>query len=242
MKNNIIILKVIAIIIIPFLFSCSKELSRDEAEKAIKLKENLPTNENQDFQFTQTEEVNSIIPFNYLAVGQNAYYDEDLKFTKRKEAAQKAKLDNISKLPIFETLEKEGLITYSIEILDMKVARADGDISSPGNLSARGINAFGGEFGDFKCTRTVSHIGKLTETAKKYITSDNKVIVATDEFGEITGIVERKELNGAEVNYTLKRTNITPFGRILFNLTETTFNRTATFTKFDDGWRINSTN
>ena len=72
--------------------------------------------------------------------------------------------------------------------------------------------------------------------AKLYV-NGNSVKVATIEFGEVTGIVERKELNIAEVNYTTKRVNITPFGKA-YNINEETFNRSASFTKYDDGWRI----
>ena len=55
-------------------------------------------------------------------------------------------------------------------------------------------------------------------------------------FGEITGIVERKEFNIAEVNYT-DTTDFTPFGKFLG--VQQSFSHTVTFTKYDDGWRIN---
>jgi hypothetical protein len=226
-------------IIIPLLIGCSKPLSREEAANAIKQKYNLPYNETQDFQFTQYKDVSYNIPFHYMAVGSDAYNDEHRNFTKRKEAAQKAQLGDPPKLPTFETLEREGLITYTIQILNTSVAEADGDLSSPGNLSAEGVDAYGGIFYDFKCTRSFAHIATLTEEGKKYITNNNTVITSTYEFGEITGIVERKEFNTSEVNYTIRRTNITPFGRIVFNINEETYNRTETFTKYDDGWRIN---
>ena len=58
----------------------------------------------------------------------------------------------------------------------------------------------------------------------------DQIKVATIEFGEITGIIERKEFNVAEVNYTERRTNITPFGTA-YGLYEETFNRSASFTK-----------
>jgi len=135
-------------------------------------------------------------------------------------------------------LENEGLITYTIQVINISVAKADGDLSSPGNLSSHGVDAYGGIFYDFKCVRTVAHVAVPTEKGKKYITTDNKVLIATDEFEKITGIVERKEFKTAEVDYTVKRINITPFGKIIFNINEETFTRSATFTKYDDGWRI----
>lgn len=227
------------IIIIPLLFGCSKNLSREDAAKSIKQKYNLPADITQDFQFTQNQEVNYTIPFNYTAVGEKAYYDEERNFTKRKEAAQNAKLGDIQKLPIFEALEKDGLIIYSTQVINTSVAKADMDLSSPGNLGPKYHNNFGGTFYNFKCIRTIAHIATPTEKGKKYITNDNKVIVATEEFGEVTGIIESKESKSAEVNYTIRRINITPFGRIVFNLNEETYNKSETFTKYDDGWRIN---
>jgi hypothetical protein len=58
------------------------------------------------------------------------------------------------------------------------------------------------------------------------------------EFGEITGIVERKESSTAEVHYTEKVVE-TPFGTAL-GVAKGPYVRTATFTKYDDGWRLNS--
>lgn len=96
-----------------------------------------------------------------------------------------------------------------------------------------------------------SHLqGELTEKGKQYVVSAvksgdayNKYIVvkaATLDFGEITGIVEYKESNTAVVNYTYIRKNLTPFGRIAFYLQEGPNNYSHTFTKYDDGWRINN--
>lgn len=226
-------------IIIPLMICCSKPLSRENAESAIIQKEKLPFNETQDFQFTQNEDISYVIPFHYMAIGIDAYVDEKNNFTKRIIAAKNAKLSNPAKLPIFEVLEKAEMITYSIDVLNISVNTTDVDLSSPGNLGAKGNYKYGGTFGDFKCIRTIAHRATLTEKGKKYITNNNKVILATYEFGEITGIVEEKESNTAEVNYTVKRTNITPFGQLAFNMNEETYNRTANFTKYDDGWRIN---
>lgn len=87
----------------------------------------------------------------------------------------------------------------------------------------------------------------LTEKGKQYASSDEKgdsferyidVKVATLDFGEVTGILYQKELNTATVNYTYIRKDLTPFGKIAFNLTEGPITETHTFTKYDNGWRI----
>jgi len=82
----------------------------------------------------------------------------------------------------------------------------------------------------------------LTEKAKEYAVgnvqnSQVQIKVAVLEFGEITGIVEQKGSNIAEVKYNLVRKNITPFGQA-FKLNEGTISKEIIFTKYDDGWRI----
>lgn len=87
----------------------------------------------------------------------------------------------------------------------------------------------------------------LTEKGKQYATSEeygdnfNKYVdvkVSKLDFGEITGIIEYKESNTAVVNYTYIRKDLTPFGKIQFNLQEGANPYTHTFTKYDDGWRL----
>ena len=53
-------------------------------------------------------------------------------------------------------------------------------------------------------------IGSFTDKAKPYV-QGNSVKVSSIIFGEITGIIERKEFKSAEVQYTTKRTGLTPF-------------------------------
>ena len=48
------------------------------------------------------------------------------------------------------------------------------------------------------------------------------LIAAMTGFGEVAGIMEIKELNAAAVIYTLLRTGVTPFGRMLCNMQENT--------------------
>ena len=228
-----------AIVIIPIIFGCGKKLSREDAAQFIKQKYSLPIKVIQYFQFTQNQDVSCIIPFHYVAVGENAYFGEKMNFTKRKEAALNAKLSDLPKLPIFEALEKEGLIKYSIQVINTNVENID-YLSCPGNLGPKYNNQFGGTFVDFKCNRTIQHIASPTDMGKKYVANDNKVITAMEEFGEVTGIIENKESNSSVVNFTIRRINITPFGRIIFNLNQETLNKSENFTKYDDGWRINN--
>lgn len=60
------------------------------------------------------------------------------------------------------------------------------------------------------------------------------------EFGEIKGIVENPGTNFAQVEFTLLRTNVTPFGEILmgYNSQDQEIIKSQTFIKYDDGWRI----
>ena len=80
---------------------------------------------------------------------------------------------------------------------------------------------------------------KLTDEGKKYLIRDDgdKFILKACEvvFGEITGIQIQEQDKVAEANYTLIRKNITPFGS---NDSQGKENRTASFSLFDDGWRI----
>jgi hypothetical protein len=80
----------------------------------------------------------------------------------------------------------------------------------------------------------------LTDEGRKYLINESKekFIVKTCEitFGEITGIQMQEQVKVAEVNYTLKRINCTPFGNEGSQEIE---NRTDSFSLLDDGWRIN---
>lgn len=59
------------------------------------------------------------------------------------------------------------------------------------------------------------------------------------DFDQITGIIEKDANSTAEVTYTLKRKNVTPFGKIAFHLGNgVSVIKTVSFSKYDDGWRI----
>jgi len=202
-------------IIVLFMFGCSKELSRDESKKLIIQKYNFPYDETREinlFQQTSTE---------FKSTSGDAH--------------------NIPpKQGVMLNLEQAGLITYNIERTSFNTREVwwDGPLGfSAPNETVRNAHRQKGYRQEFITKETYNHIGNLTEKGRQYLAAGG-VKVAKIEFGEITGIVERKEFNIAEVNFTERRQDITPFGRAL-NIYEETFNRSATFTRYDDGWRIN---
>lgn len=124
---------------------------------------------------------------------------------------------------LFEQFQAQGVITYTA-----------------GSVIERG-------------TYSIDFTGTLTDKGKPFVVGlapneDNDsgnivskflaVKTAQLEFGEITGIVEHKESSTADVQYTEKVT-LTPFGVALAVATGP-LARTATFTKYDDGWRLNN--
>jgi len=80
----------------------------------------------------------------------------------------------------------------------------------------------------------------LTDEGKKYLLgeTDGQYVVRVCEiaFDGVTGIQEHEQSKVAVADFTLKRINITPFGE---NISQASFSRQATFSLFDDGWRIN---
>lgn len=89
-------------------------------------------------------------------------------------------------------------------------------------------------------TAVIGYEHDLTEEGKKFKvgeTDDYYPIVKTGElvFNEITGIADIMD-NVKEVHYTLKYTNLTPFGNVM--LKTGVVQETATFRKYDDGWRL----
>jgi hypothetical protein len=85
-------------------------------------------------------------------------------------------------------------------------------------------------------------IVNLTDEGKKYFASENNenfyVKCSETTFGEITGVYEKKGSDRTEVEYTVEL-KATPFGEI-FNYKSESQNRTAIFSKTDDGWTINN--
>jgi hypothetical protein len=213
------------VMIIPLLFGCSNSLTREKAEKLIMKKYNLP--------FDETRAINISL--------QTSDEFKSLSSDTHNTPSKQGEMIN---------LEKEGLITYTIERISSYTQKEWYDPNSGryGEWMEPQGNMYGESFikamfnKGYKISYiikdTYQHTGKLTEEGRKYLVSENIFKVARKEFGEITGIVERKELNISEVQYTERIKDITPFGKVL-GLYEETINKTATFTKYDDGWRIN---
>lgn len=86
--------------------------------------------------------------------------------------------------------------------------------------------------------------GQLTESGSQYFVSkiDRDFIemaVAQVDFDRVLGIREIPALNSAEVEYTEKIKKLTPVGEIYNDLNiGKTYNVTAIFIKYNDGWRI----
>lgn len=91
---------------------------------------------------------------------------------------------------------------------------------------------------------------ELTPKGKTYLKSEIKtagyekyvmVKMAELHFHEITGIRTDAEDKNAYVEYTVKRTGLTPFGEI-GGLQEELIPKNARFIKYDDGWRLHKPN
>ncbi len=82
---------------------------------------------------------------------------------------------------------------------------------------------------------------ELTEMGRKYlINEDNNlysVMLWETDVNEITGIKEMPEQKLAQVDYTISNKGITPFG-LIFSDKNNISNKSAHFSLYDDGWRI----
>lgn len=82
---------------------------------------------------------------------------------------------------------------------------------------------------------------ELTEAGRNYLMNENEKAFVVNlwetDVNEITGIQERLEFKVAQVEYTLINKKITPFGSI-FSDKNNEAKRTADFSLYDDGWRI----
>lgn len=81
----------------------------------------------------------------------------------------------------------------------------------------------------------------ITELGKKYLVQydaeyNPTVILGDLTFDEITGISKNDQSN-TEVHFTLKYSNLTPFGEVLLG-NNSTVQKVTYFKKYDDGWRI----
>jgi hypothetical protein len=128
-------------------------------------------------------------------------------------------------LRTWEKYKNVGLLTYS-------------DYGTPQSPSGFSKVTLGGDVYGFKA--------ELTPKGKEYFLEEvetNIILVklADIEFGKITGVKTNPERNTAQVEYTVKRSNITPFGE-LQELQEETIPKYASFEKYDDGWRLHKPN
>jgi len=86
--------------------------------------------------------------------------------------------------------------------------------------------------------------GQLTEEGKQYFVSEisNEFIVmaiAKVELEAVTGVREIPAINASEVEYTEKIVEVTPVGEIFNDISVgKTYNVTATFNKYNEGWRV----
>ncbi|MBU1014085.1 MAG: hypothetical protein KKG99_13885 [Bacteroidetes bacterium] len=93
-------------------------------------------------------------------------------------------------------------------------------------------------------TRGYGCYGQLTEFGSQYQIGkiNNQFIImaiAKVDFDKILGIKEIPMLNTAEVEYSEKIIEITPAGEIYYDISiGKTNNVTATFVKYNDGWRL----
>lgn len=99
------------------------------------------------------------------------------------------------------------------------------------------------ECGDSWVTHTIT----MTDEGTKYVVSEDnanfKVLSATFDIDEITGIIQEKDAVKATVEYKIKQVNQTPFGKFwdknCFDISES---HKANFVKYDDGWRLEGYN
>jgi hypothetical protein len=122
---------------------------------------------------------------------------------------------------LLERLQAQGVITYT---------------SKPATDPSGDVVVFAGTITD-KGKPLVLGLAPNQNGDPNNINSEFLTVkTAYREFGEITGIVEHKESSTADVQYT-ESVAPTPFGVALAVSTEP-LAYTATFTKFDDGWRL----
>jgi hypothetical protein len=221
--------------------ACNSKLERSDAEYQIKEHLKLPYQDIRNFQSSEIKEIKYTVPFKYYpeyiknqtSWGYVTYSENtDLRIVKQEEAVRNAKIGNPPRIELFTKLEQAGLIEYSIDVVHTEIQRQHYPYSE---LTKKGYVKY---YGNLECLGNAYHNATFTSKGKEFTLSNGQVITSTIEFGEITGIIQSENGNSARVEFTLNRTNITPFGRIVFNLKEDHENRILDFIKYDDGWRI----
>lgn len=215
----------LAILVILLISSCTKPLTLDVAKDLIIQKYQYPQVDIRNYELSTTKEY-------------------DLISTKEKISTSDY---TPPKLKFLSELENAGFITYSFDLLSANVygSRWDGVGDEAGPGFTREIKYFTGKKTGRRHTYLIKaiykHSGILTEKGKQDFIDENRFKVSNTAFGEITGMVESKELNITEVKYT---TIVTPtsFGQAIFNIQGQTIEDSVEFRKYDDGWRIEKTN
>jgi len=104
---------------------------------------------------------------------------------------------------------------------------------------SKGLISIGSMTEDGNCPAAWATVS-LTNEGKKYLAAGvGEVKVFDRSFGELTGIQTNEQVKAAKADYTVKMINVTPFGS---NVSIEPLSRTATFSLFDDGWRIDPAN
>ena len=209
---------ILILIAIPLLNSCNKELSREEAQKLIIQRYNFPRDN---------------------VRGYTMGFDETCKLvsiTKDVSSFFPSKRNDLL------ALERAGLIKYNITLVSSTVtgetwwdrAAGGGGYSSP-------LDYFTGKDANrihkFDIMATYRHNAILTDKGKQDYVGVNSFRVSKTEFIKITGIVKTDGINMTEVKYITTETP-TLFGLIVFSMQGHTDEMSATFRKYDDGWRI----
>ena len=223
MKNlNFISVRFISLILIliaiPLLTSCNKKLSREEAQKLIIQKYNFPRDNVRQYTmgFEETCKLTSI--------------------TKDVSSFFPSKRNDLL------ALERTGLIKYNITLVSSTVTGETWwDRTAGGGGYNSPLDYFTGKDANrihkFDIMATYKHNAILTDKGNKDFLGGNSFRVSKTEFIKITGIVKTDGLNMTEVKYITVETP-TLFGLTVFNMQGNTNEATASFRKYDDGWRI----
>jgi hypothetical protein len=104
---------------------------------------------------------------------------------------------------------------------------------------SKGLITIGESSGKSGACHSLGATTTLTDEGKKYLVTRTGGVseVRTNDvaFGEVTGIQVNEQFKVAEVDYTLKNVNLTPFGS---GTSTAPIVQKAMFRLFDDGWRL----
>lgn len=196
--------------------SLKGKLTRSMAEKLIVNKLQIP--KDQYVFFDKYEE---------KTIRHYQVYNEDFGDYKKGDRQYFYNTENFSKSDFFSQLESQGLITLN----EKTTERHDGEYHYRSTTTQYAEVTF--------------FVASPTPNSLQYFKGDS-VKIATIEFVEVTGIREFKESNSADVEFSLIKTKITPFGQAYKNnywidpyeIEEKHYAFACKFLLYDDGWRI----